>query len=259
MESLMPSNSSNNRYGAIASEIYDIDKPFGKLRDTAFYIDAVSGVVGPILEPACGSGRALVPLAEAGHEMWGFDSSPDMLERARARCENAGVTADLSLQSFEGFTYGHPFEAVILPVASFTLISDAAVARAVLSRLRNCLTTGGLIVFDVTPLSSLADTRDDRRQWTAANGDLLTLENIRHGTDWAAQRADHTIRYERWRETQLVTTELEMMTQRHWGLEEMQMALTLAGFADIECCADYRPGRLPDTNSRIITWQARRL
>ncbi len=43
-----------NRYGSIASEIYDLDKPFHKLPDTAFYLSRLSGVTGEILEPACG-------------------------------------------------------------------------------------------------------------------------------------------------------------------------------------------------------------
>ena len=71
----MYTNSPDNRYGSLAAEIYDIDKPFGKLPDTAFYRDALKDLDGPILEPACGSGRTLVPLAEVGHEMWGFDTS----------------------------------------------------------------------------------------------------------------------------------------------------------------------------------------
>ena len=45
----MYTNSPDNRYGSLAAEIYDIDKPFGKLPDTAFYRDALKGLDGPIL------------------------------------------------------------------------------------------------------------------------------------------------------------------------------------------------------------------
>ncbi|HVY03450.1 MAG TPA: class I SAM-dependent methyltransferase, partial [Caulobacterales bacterium] len=79
-------NSPANRYGSIAAEIYDLDKPFGAWPDTRFYLERFAGFTGPILEPACGSGRAMIPLLEAGHDVTGFDLSEEMLARCRARC-----------------------------------------------------------------------------------------------------------------------------------------------------------------------------
>ena len=38
-----------------------------------------------VLETCCGTGRILIPLAEAGHEMVGIDQSPGMLERAQQK------------------------------------------------------------------------------------------------------------------------------------------------------------------------------
>ena len=88
----MPSNTTTatNRYGALAAEIYDIDKPLGAMPDTRFHLDRFAGFDRPILEPACGTGRTLVPFLEAGHDITGFDQSPEMLERCRARCAERG-------------------------------------------------------------------------------------------------------------------------------------------------------------------------
>ena len=47
---------------------------------------------------------------------------------------------------------------------------------AVLRRFHDHLEVGGVVVIDIQPLSALAVSGEDRRQWTAANGDLLTLE-----------------------------------------------------------------------------------
>ena len=38
-----------------------------------------------ILEPFCGTGRILIPLAEDGHELVGLDQSRNMLDRARTK------------------------------------------------------------------------------------------------------------------------------------------------------------------------------
>lgn len=52
---------------------------------------------GPLLELGCGTGRALVPLAEAGFEIDGIDSSPAMLRIARAKVNAAGVAGRVRL------------------------------------------------------------------------------------------------------------------------------------------------------------------
>ena len=134
---LSNSTTATNRYGALAAEIYDIDKPFGALPDTRFHLQRFAGFDRPILEPACGTGRTLVPFLEAGHDITGFDQSPEMLERCRARCAERGLSPDLGQQRFEDFRYPRMFGAILVPVGTFTLIDDLDVARSVLRRFRD--------------------------------------------------------------------------------------------------------------------------
>jgi SAM-dependent methyltransferase len=254
----MSSNSTTatNRYGALAAEIYDIDKPLGAMPDTRFHLERFVGFEGPILEPACGTGRTLVPFLEAGHDVTGFDPSPDMLDRCRARCAERGLAPDLSQQRFEDFRYARTFGAILVPVGTFTLIDDEAAARAVLRRFRDHLQPGGLVVLDISPLAGLADARDDRRRWTAENGDLLTVEGVRTLTDWLAQRREAMLRYERWRDNRLVETHMEPMAQRFWGLLEFRLALEAAGFIDVSITGGYDRRRLPHARDRVLTFEA---
>ena len=96
-----------------------------------------------------------------------------------------------------------------------------------------------------------------RRKWTAANGDLLTLEGIVTNTDWAAQTLERTYRYERWRNNSLVETQIDPMIQRFWGQLELQLALEAAGFAVEAVHADYREGAAPGAGTRKLTFEAR--
>jgi ubiquinone/menaquinone biosynthesis C-methylase UbiE len=57
----------------------------GRRDDVPFYLARAAHCAGPILEMACGTGRVTIPLAEAGHEIWGFDLSPDMLQECHAK------------------------------------------------------------------------------------------------------------------------------------------------------------------------------
>ncbi len=249
-------NPAFNRYGSIAAEIYDLDKPVGALPDTAFYLDRLCGVGGPVLEPACGSGRALIPLLQAGHDVAGFDPSEEMLDRCRARCAAGGFAPHLSRQRFDDFTYDHRFAAIVLPMGSFTLIDDVAVALSVLRRFSQHLLTGGRLIVDIPSLAYLAAREDDNRRWTASNGDLLTLEGRRVGTDWIAQRAESLLRYQRCRDNRVLETQVEPMAQRYWGAEEFDLALRAAGFADLAVTGDYRLGRSPWSGARTLTFEA---
>jgi len=256
----MPTNSfmRANRYGALCAEVYDIDKPFGALPDTAFHLARLTKIDGPILEPACGTGRGLVPMLEAGHDVTGFDASPDMLARCRARCGERGFTPDLSQQRFEDFSYDRCFAAIIVPVGTFTLIEDFDSAMAVLRRFHAQLAPGGVVVLDIQPLASMAMSGSDRRSWLAENGDVLTLEGHHTRTDWLAQRIEYSIRYERWRDHKLVESELEPMVQRLWGVEEFRLALGAAGFIDIEVTGDFLRGKPLHPKAKTLTFEARR-
>lgn len=253
---LSNSPTATNRYGALAAEIYDIDKPFGALPDTAFHLERFRGFAGPILEPACGTGRTLVPFLEAGHDIAGFDQSPEMLERCRERCRARGFEPDLSQQRFEDFRYERPFAAILMPVGTFTLIDGHAAAMAVLRRFHRALAPGGLVVLDLQGLGFLAHRGDDRRRWTAENGDLLTLEGVRTRTDWAEQRSESMLRYERWRDNRLVESHMEPMAQRYWGVQEFRLTLEACGFTDVQVTGGYDRQRAPRADDRVLTFEA---
>ena len=254
----MPSNANTrvNRYGALCAEVYDIDKPFFALPDTRFHLERLASADGRILEPACGTGRTLVPFLDAGHDMTGFDASPDMLARCRARCAERGHDPDLSQQRFEDFRYAEPFVAILVPVGTFTLIDDFATAMSVLRRFRDHLRPGGLLVLDLQSLGFLASRTEDRRSWTAENGDLITTHGQHFVTDWLNQRVEGRSRYDRWRDHVLVGSHMEPMAQRHWGVEEMRMALTVTGFADIRVVGDYDRSRPPRAGDTWLTFEA---
>jgi SAM-dependent methyltransferase len=245
-----------NRYGAIATEIYDIDKPFGALPDTVFHLEALSGVEGEILEPACGTGRTLLPLLEAGHRVAGFDLSEDMLAACRARCAERGFSPELKIARYEDFSFDRTFAAMVVPVGSFTLIDDFAVAMDVLRRFRKHLAPGGRLIIDQQTLAFLANKSDDIRSWNAPNGDLLTVHGVRTETDFVRQRIAYRIRYERWRDGKLIASELEPMVQRYWGVEEFALALRATGFGEISVCGNYQRGRAPRNGDRAITFEA---
>ncbi len=75
---------------------YDIDTHVAEIYDQmesgtqdVGFIRRLTEGMGPlkVLEPFCGTGRVLLPLAQAGHTVTGLDSSAAMLGRARQKAE----------------------------------------------------------------------------------------------------------------------------------------------------------------------------
>lgn len=251
-----------NPYGKLCTEIYELDKPPGSLFDPPYYLERLAGLDGPILEPAVGTGRLLIPLLEAGHEADGFDPSDPMLERCRAHCRARGLNARLWSARFQDFTCDRVYAAVIVPVSTFTFVDSFAEALAVLRRFHDVLRPGGLLLIDIPPPAGFwtgsAGSPDAIRTWTAENGDLLRFEAQHVDTDPLNQRSVAHMRYERWRDGRLVESELEVMAGRAWGMEEFRLTLEAAGFSDVGVTGGYRIGGTVRRGDRILNFEARR-
>lgn len=246
----------NNRYGSLAAWVYHLDKPIGRsFGDVEFYRERLSGCRGPVLEPAVGNGRVLIPLLESGYDMRGFDASPEMLDYYRRECAARGFASVLDLLRFEDFEAKRAYDAIILPAGSFQLIVDAAVARDVLRRFREALVPGGRLIVDLDPVSAFVDARDRLRSWQAGE-DLLTLQERRLECDTARQTTVSRLTYEHRRRGRLILAEEELFSLRWWGVAEFEEALGAAGFVDRVVSADYRRGVMPARDSRSITFEA---
>ncbi len=246
-----------NRYGEMCAEVYVLDKPPGALGDIGYYRQALSGLEGPFLEAACGSGRLMIPMLEAGFDYHGFDHSEHMLAQCRKAADERGLTLKVQRSSYEDFEFDRPFGAIVSPVGSFTLVDDFAAALAALRRFHDVLRPGGRLFVDVMPLGHLtARPLEGVRSWTTPSGDLLRIHSNVVELDLLAQRRVSQDRYERWRGGRLVEQELEILAIRCWGVKEFELTLKEAGFVDISVCGDYQIGRPPRARDGYWCFQA---
>jgi SAM-dependent methyltransferase len=87
--------------------------------DIPFYVDLARQAHGPIVELAVGSGRVAVPVAHAtGQRVIGIDTSPAMLEQARANAAEAGVELDLRPGDIREFVLDEPAALIYCPFRS---------------------------------------------------------------------------------------------------------------------------------------------
>jgi SAM-dependent methyltransferase len=244
-------------YGTLATEVYELDKPIGhSFGDVEYYAQQLVGVTGRILEPATGTGRILIPLLEAGFEVEGLDTSPEMLAACRQHCHDRGLEPVLREADMTTFVRPGAYQAVIIPTGSITLLDGRAATLRALVAFRESLVAGGRLVVDV-PASRLVTEPEPLRSWRR-DSYLWTLQTMHIDYDPAASQTTRFLRYEKWNDGTLLATELQLFRLQHWSLTEFEAMLTDAGFTDISVTGDYHDDHQPGPDSDDWTFHATR-
>ena len=119
------------------------------LGDVDIHIAFARRFGGPVLELACGSGRLLAPLAKAGFECTGVDSSSAMLERARQRFDRLGIHATLFEQPLENMRIVGRYRTIIIGLDSFGLLLERDDQLAALRAAHDHATHDGRLIIDL--------------------------------------------------------------------------------------------------------------
>jgi SAM-dependent methyltransferase len=168
-------------YDAIA-EFYD---PWSRsvVEDVGFYVDEARRARPPVVELGVGTGRVAIPIAAAGIEVIGVDSSAGMLAVCRRHAALAGVAGklDLRLGDLRRPPVERRVELVICPFRSFLHLETGEERKAALAAAFALLQPGGRLVFDV-----FAPGQDDIEQ---THGRWLEREpGIHEYALWDAER-----------------------------------------------------------------------
>lgn len=112
--------------------------------DVAFYVQLARETDGPLVELAVGNGRVAIPVAQAtGQRVTGIDSSPAMLQQARARAAKAGVELDLREGDLRDLALDAPAGLIYCPFRSLLHLPTWAHRRGVFERVAASLRPGG--------------------------------------------------------------------------------------------------------------------
>jgi SAM-dependent methyltransferase len=112
--------------------------------DLPFWLNLAARQGGPVVELGCGTGRVLIPLANAGYNMVGIDHDPAMLQFLRHNLQPELVPVPLLiLADISQFTLSRQFPLIILPCNTFSTLSEKS-RRGCLSCVRQYIQLGGL-------------------------------------------------------------------------------------------------------------------
>jgi len=132
---------------------YDYTLPYQSRPDVAFYVDQAKVTGGPALELGCGTGRVLIPTAQAGVEITGLDFSDHMLARCRERLaqqpEEVQARVNLIQGDMRTFDLDKRFSLITIPFRPFQHIVETSDQIACLNAVRRHLKPDGRLVFDL--------------------------------------------------------------------------------------------------------------
>ena len=218
------------------AEYYDAD--FGTIADDLrFYRELARRAGGRVLEVMCGSGRLLLPLAQAGLRLAGVDISGAMLALARERLQAAGILERVEL--LESDVRSHvpqgPFGLAIVAVNSFMHLATAADQLVALEHIHAALAPGGLLAIDLfnPDLRMLSEQNGALvldKTFTLADGALVQKFVAQH-TNVAEQTSYVTFIYDEIDPSGRIRRSALPFTMRWLYRYELEHLLARAGFA----------------------------
>jgi len=235
--------------------------------DVEFYVDEARETGPPVLELGCGTGRLLLPIAEAGIRIVGLESSPELLAMARRKLAAASPQArrlvDLVQGDMADFSLDQRFRLVVVPYRTFQHLLTPVDQAQALGCVRAHLEEEGLLVFNVfDPLRDMVE-----------NG----LQGpLRKDTDFADPETGHrvVVWYSRQYDPELQLMEQDLiyeeigagervvsrtygrLTLRYASRYEMQHLLERGGFEVEAVYGDFQGNPYPGYGEQV--WVARK-
>ncbi len=155
--------------------------------DIAFYVGLARDAEGPLVELGVGNGRVAIPVAQAtGRPVIGIDTSPAMLEQARARAREAGVELVLHQGDMRDLALDEPAGLVYCPFRALLHLPTWADRRRTFERVAASLRPGGAFAWNAFAFDHHVAARLD-----GAHNDLPVPHTIRYSV--ADNRVDITL------------------------------------------------------------------
>lgn len=227
------------------------------------YYDDVEALVqfaefgdGPILELGCGTGRILIPLAEAGHRVVGIDSSEPMLAVATERSKQLPnvelLQADMSdLRGFGEASFG----LIIASLNSIMHLAERDQRRMIETAFRTLSPGGRLIIDTLNPsadqLNHLLNATHLDGSWTTPDGTSIDKWSHRQ-TGSANQVLDTLIWYDQVSANGEYRRTRTRFDLRYMHQSELALLLELAGFRDIDWYGTYELEPWHSQSERIL-------
>ena len=241
------------------ADMYDLNETYTD--DVEFALGLMGTKSKTVLEIACGSGRFMVPVAKAGHDVTGLDFDEYMLGKIAGKVTNEKITwhkADVICDD-----WGSNFDVVILGGNFlYNIVSDMDYEKSqqlIIQKASNALTVGGHVFIDCgytyypekwfnNPNANVVwEGKDSRGNF----GKMILLDSV---YDKESRINKFVRRFEMVLADESTLVQ-EIPSEKHFAtLEQIHMWLMEAGFVIEQECGDYQGNPISEKTHRAIIW-----
>ena len=243
----------------LVAQLYDQVIPYRDRPDVKFFVDAAIESGGPVLEVGCGTGRVLIPTAQAGVSITGLDLSDHMLDvcRTTLKEEPQEVQDRVALMQgdMRGFDLGKKFALVTTPFRPFQHLITTVDQIKCLENIHDHLQPNGIFILDIFNPSLKNLTADNLGQERDIESEFITPEGIK------VQRRDKIVTRDHFSQVQEVELIyylthpdgrneriVHAFPMRYLFRYEAEHLLARCGFEVLDVFADYYKNPLGSTS-----------
>jgi SAM-dependent methyltransferase len=254
---------------AHVAEIYD------RIENYADDVDLVKTLIGErkkihMLEPFCGTGRILIPLALAGHHIVGIDRAQVMLDFARDKISRLPTEVQSSVRLFKADILASEwpgnFDVVILGGNCLYELATAEEQELCISRAARSLKPGGYVYLDNNHMEGvLAQSWQELNIEKEAFPTGICIDGTKLSSYWKLTWFDAVARRVMYRRRTVITfNDGHTLTQAYDmgchppSTPEMKSWLEKYGFKVEKLFGDRSGGIYTDTSDRAIFWARKR-
>src|SRR6266849_1876222 len=246
------------------TEDYDLIAPFYDIEHSRFdedidlYMNFAELRGGPLLELACGSGRLLLPLADAGYEVTGVDTSASMLALARLALETEGVAArcELVQQDMCALQLDKKFHMAFIALGSFGHICARKAQQQALAAIRAHLSAGGTFILDISNedaryMEGMSGQMLHQGTWRLDDGSMVT-HFVSPASSTTTHLLDLTHFYDIHRQGEAVRRTITQTRLYLFERNEAELLLEQAGFSVKNVYGNYDLSQYEHDSPRMI-------
>jgi SAM-dependent methyltransferase len=253
-------------HGTVASnpDLYDL--LHGEPQDEVAMYSSLSEGCDAILECGIGSGRIAIPLARAGIEVHGIDTSAEMLAqlelKLKAEPGTVGRRVHPSMADMRSFDLGRSFSFAYVPFMTFNYLLTIEAQRECLAALYRHLKPGGTLLIELISLYREWFYNDGiarfvLRRKHPESGQIVDIFRVTR-FDPATQILEHDRQYRFLDDLGRLDHERTVfLRNRFFFLGEAQLLLAEAGFTLTAIWGDHKRGPY-DRDSQVMILVASR-
>lgn len=245
-----------NTYLDLCTQVYEISKPTAPEDALAFYKSYADKANGAMLEPMCGTGRFLLPLAIDEYKIEGSDASEHMIDVLQSKAEQMSIKVNIWESVASEMPDNKLYSLIFIPSGSFGLITDSNEISKTLKSFYSHLDDGGILVFEVETKNAVPELGVWRgSKWVRANGKMILLSFC---ASIDRSICSSVTKYELVDKNKVLQTEIEEYKIKTYDPQSLLEFLKSIGYRDVKILKAFDRSNSPGDDGESIVYECKK-